>query len=184
MFFHIFTSQTTTHTGAFNALASRLCSAKSRRIAGLNASCFALPETPAGVAPEWTLSLQFGAGFFTRAVAFTQATKDLRDVTVVPSSSRTASRMPSADPVLPVPLCQFRFLPALHHVRCVAGFFMPGCDGGIGYGFRRSGTRISTLLIVYPLFIRRSRVINQILLLFLVNGHIPYRREAEAGRPA
>ncbi len=59
---------------------------------------------------------------------------------------------------------------------CVAGFFMPGCDGGIGYGFRGQGPEYLrySLCILYLFDVQR--VINQILLLFLVNGHIPDRR--------
>ncbi len=87
-------------------------------------------------------------------------------------------------PVLPVPLCQFRFYQHFITYDCVAGFFMPGCDGASATDSGRSGTRISTLLIVFLYLFDVQRVINQILLLFLVTDIYPTAGEAEAGRPA
>ncbi len=64
--------------------------------------------------------------------------------------------MPSADAGTSSTTFQFRFLPALHHVRLRRRVFYAGCDGGIGYGFRQVRDQNIYLLIVYPLFIRRS----------------------------
>ncbi|MCW0136286.1 hypothetical protein OIU92_08500 [Escherichia coli] len=60
------------------ALASRLCSASRRRIAGLNRIVVLLFQRRLlALRRSGRFLFRFGAGFFTGAVAFTQATKDL-----------------------------------------------------------------------------------------------------------
>lgn len=139
------------------ALASRLCSASRRRIAGLSVSLFCSSGKPADAEPAWTLCFQLWHRWLyprccLRAGGQGSGGKS-RSCLHLPEQHREC-RQPT--PVLPVPLCQFRFLPALHReqprrpVSCAVATVASATDSG------RSGTRISTLLIVYPLFNRRS----------------------------
>ncbi len=169
------------------ALASRLCSASRRRIAGLNASLFCSSRDAcwrcAGVD---AFSSDF-ALVSLPALLLLHAGDQGSDETL-PLYLHLPEPHPECRllmPVLPVPLCQFRFLPALHHVRlrrrvlCGVATVASATDSG------RSGTRniYATHLCILYLF-DVQRVINQILLLFLVNGHIPYRRRGGGWAPA
>ena len=140
------------------ALASRLCSPNRRRIAGLRASLFCSDSDAC-----WRCA---GVDAFSSDLALVSLPELLpsrrrpriwRDVTVVPSSSRTASRMPSADAgtsstTLSVSIStstssRWTLSPGF---LCQVATVASATDSG------RSGTRISTLLIIYPLINRRS----------------------------
>lgn len=138
------------------AAGSRLCSASRRRIAGLSASLFC--------SSRGLLTLR-------RVDAFASAFSLLSLPALLPSRRRPRSgetgrwrpRLPALHPecrplmpVLPVPLCQFRFRPELRHGRPRRPVFVPVATVASATDSGRSGTRISTLLIVYPLINRRS----------------------------
>lgn len=157
MLVDVFARQTATHAGAFDGcrieavLSQQATDRRAERVVGLIGQRRSL-----ALGRGRRFFFRFGAGLFARAVTFTQATQIWREVTVVPSSSRLHPECHPLKPVLPVPLCQFRFLPALRHglprrlVFCAVATVASATDSG------RSGTRISTLLIMYPLINRRS----------------------------
>lgn len=139
------------------ALASRLCSPSRRRIAGLRASLFCSARDAcwrcAGVE---SFSSDLALVSLPVLLPSRRRPRIWREVTVVLHLPEPHQEYRPLMPVLPVPLCQFRFLPVLHHDVLHRPVFVPVATVASATDSGRSGTRISTLLIIYPLFNRRS----------------------------
>ncbi len=140
------------------ALASRLCSASRRRIAGLSASLFCSSSDAcwrcAGVD---AFSSDFALVSLPALLPSRRRPRIWREVTVVPSSSRTASRMPSADAgTSSTTLSVSISTSTSSRTTASPGFLCQVATVASATDSGRSGTRISTLLIIYPLFNRRS----------------------------
>ena len=140
------------------AAGSRLCSASRRRIAGLSAS---LVCSSRDACWRWAgvdaFSSDFALDSLPALLPSRRRPRIWREVTVVPSSSRTASRMPSAEAgTSSTTLSVSISTSTSSRVTASPGFLCQVATVASATDSGRSGTRISTLLIMYPLINRRS----------------------------